>query len=260
MKRKSIILSVSFTLCLSLVSPIYAVQETTNIETSKVENIYEEFKIEHSVNDFNVWEKYTIDEFIEYAIEEGYIEDTPEQRDATVKESLRLSLGALATLGSTVGLNTASYLLDHSLTDNPSDLDFEPSSEYAHQVAISSEYQNILATIKNTARTADKNKDSISFPGDCYFESSFDLQLAYHAADYDVYMERKTGTSNSWEGTVVFTDFYDFNYRDWEEGASRYATLAYYVQFLNNYGAICQSLGATVPYYITITIPFSFTL
>ena len=97
MKRKSIILSVSFTLCLSLVSPIYAVQETTNIETSKVENIYEEFKIEHSVNNFDVWEKYTIDEFIEYAIEEGYIEDTPEQRDATVKESLRLSLGALAT-------------------------------------------------------------------------------------------------------------------------------------------------------------------
>ena len=74
-----------------------------------------------------------------------------------------------------------------------------------------------------------------------------DLYLAYHNMDYSIY-GKKSG--NTWTLTVTLTDTYDFDAQAWKNKMSRNPA----VTVINNYAAYAQSIGAIVPYDITVKV------
>ena len=83
--------------------------------------------------------------------------------------------------------------------------------------------------------------------GSVAFTDDTDLYLAYHNMDYSIY-GKKSG--NTWTMTVTLTDTYDFDAQAWKNKMSRNPA----VTVINNYAAYVQSIGAIVPYDITVKV------
>ena len=87
--------------------------------------------------------------FTQYAVEEGIIEDTVEQRAAITKAVVRAEFKLVVAGGNVLGYTAAATLLNHSLQDNPSNLSYGSTTDMAKQIAGSTECRTIVNQFKS---------------------------------------------------------------------------------------------------------------
>lgn len=86
------------------------------LSESQIMKLYDDFLIYNMRQmDRTVANDNSLEAFAEYAVSQGIIEDTPEQREAITKSLVRTSLSLAASDAETIGLTTASACLRHSL-------------------------------------------------------------------------------------------------------------------------------------------------
>lgn len=203
-----------------------------------------------------------IDGYTQYAVDNGYIADTPEQRAGLGVAVVRGLLSAAAALGG-IPCETAGYFLQHSLQDNPSDLVFGPSSKYAEQILDSSEFQDILDDAKALVRGFEDNVSIYMTSGSTTLDSTLDLLLAYRAIDYNIRMDRDYSNHNLWHLEVTFKDPYDFDSDGWIEVWERYnagGLIDAGAEVLNMAAEAAMDIGAIVEYDIEVTVETDFTV
>ncbi len=221
----------------------------------ELDNLYQSYlkSLPSNINGDAISTKQTIENFIDYAIEEGIIEDTPVQRAAVTKALVRADLRALAKIGDDLGYTTASACLLHSLQDNPTNVSITSSDPIAAQVKKSTEIKKIISDYKAYVRS---NRVSLySTSGSVTLNSTRDLHLAFNKVSYQA-----SGTRNSkgvWTVTITVNDTYDFEHINWKNALSGYSSAG--VTLINNYAAYGQSIKAVVPYKIKITMKTTFT-
>ena len=191
-----------------------------------------------------------LEEFAQYAVEQGAIEDTAVQKAAITKALVRSEFKAVVAGGKAKGDTTAAALLDHSLQDHPSNLSYDEYTTYAKQIKQSTEFNTIVNNFRSyvTGRKLSQRMES----GSTTLNSTEDLHLAYNKVSYVIYGTKK---NNVWTMRVVFSDKYDFEKAPWKNAMTSNAA----VTAINNYAAYAQSLGAIVPYDIKVTVTTTFT-
>ena len=192
----------------------------------------------------------SLNAFAQYAVDEGIIADTAEQRGAITKAIVRAEFAVVVAGGDLAGFDTAADLLDHSLQDSPSDLSYGSTSSYATQILNSSECKKIISDFK--AYVKGKNLSARTTSGSITLNSTTDLHLAYNKVSY---VASGTKSNGKWTLTIKFKDTYNFEKQAWENAMTDNVV----VTALNNYAAYAQDIGAIVPYDITVTVKTTFT-
>lgn len=187
--------------------------------------------------------------FAQYAVDNGIISDTPQQRAAITKAIVRTEFKVVVAGGKAAGYKTAAALLEHSLQDNPSNLSYGGTTTYATQIANSAECKKLVDEFHTYVKG--KKLSARTTSGSVTLNSTTDLHLAYNKMDY-VISGKKTG--NTWKLEVTVKDTYDFETQAWKNSMSN--SLA--VTAINNYAAYAQSLKAIVPYKVQVTASASF--
>lgn len=205
---------------------------------------YNEFSQNRIASHFFASDNNTITAFVDYAAEQGMIEDTAESKNAVTKALVRLSFKAVVTGGNALGYKFAAELLDHSLQDSPSDKSYNRGSTRSNQVQNSSEFKSIVKNIKS--QLAKTSKTVWSDTGSTTLNSTTDLFLALNKVSYIAGAEKVNG---KWTIYIRFHDTYDFEYKDWMGAPGVSGAMA---TALNNYGAYANSIGAIVSYDIAI--------
>lgn len=131
-------------------------------------------------------------------------------------------------------------LPDHSLQDSPSNLSYSTSTTYSKQIKQSTEF-----------KSKGKKLSQRTTSGSTTLNSTTDLHLAYNKVSYVAYGTKK---NNTWTLKVVFSDTYDFEKEPWKNAMTSNSA----VTVINNYAAYAQSLGAIVPYKISVTVTDTF--
>lgn len=162
----------------SIVSTANDYHETIKMTDEQALEYFEEFLSYRpsiaSVEDTITQE--TLNAFAQYAVDEGIIADTAEQRGAITKAVVRASFAVVVAGGDLVGFDTAADFLDHSLQDSPSDLSYGSTSSYATQILNSSECKKIISDFK--AYVKGKNLSARTTSGSTTLNSTTDLHLA----------------------------------------------------------------------------------
>lgn len=192
----------------------------------------------------------TVEEFVQYAVDQGVIQDEPVQKAAITKAVVRAEFKAVVAGGNAAGYTTAAAFLNHSLQDTPSNLSYSSGTTYSDQIKKSSEYKSILNKFKSDVKGKKLTQRTTS--GSTTLNSTTDLHLAYNKVSYTAYGTKKNST---WTLNVVFTDTYDFEKESWKNAMTSNAA----VTAINNYAAYAQSLGAIVPYKISVTVTATFS-
>ena len=187
--------------------------------------------------------------FTQYAVEEGIIEDTVEQRAAITKAVVRAEFKLVVAGGNVLGYTAAATLLNHSLQDNPSNLSYGSTTDMAKQIAGSTECRTIVNQFKSDVTGTNYVRKTNS--GTTTLNSTTDLHLAYNNVNYSATGVKSNG---KWTLTITFTDTYDFDAQSWKNAMTDNAL----VTILNNYAAYAQSIGAIVPYNVTVTVQTTF--
>lgn len=226
--------------------------EVIGMTDNEVRNLYDEFLADRPevVSEDQEMSQEVLEEFAQYAVERGAIEDTAVQKAAITKALVRSEFKVVVTGGKAKGDTTAAALLDHSLQDHPSNLSYDEYTTYAKQIKQSTEFNTIVNNFKSyvTGRKLYQRVES----GSTTLNSTEDLHLAYNKISYTIY---GTKTNNVWTMRVVFNDTYDFEKVPWKNAMTSSAA----VTAINNYAAYAQSLGAIVPYDIKVTVATTFT-
>ena len=194
----------------------------------------------------------SLEAFAEYAVSQGVIEDTPEQREAITKSLVRASLSMAASDAETIGLTTASACLRHSLQDNPVDVSIQSDDPISAQVKKSAACKTIISNFKNKAKN--QSASSLKISGSTTLNNSLDLTLAFNRVSYVA-----SGTKNSngkWTLKITFKDTYDFDNAKWTDVNGLKAQT---INLLNSYGKYAESVGAVVTYDIKVIVKTTFT-
>lgn len=237
---------------MSVVSTANNYNETIKMTDEQVLEYFEEFMAycPSIVSTEDAINPEVLNDFAQYAVEEGIIENTVQQRAAISKSVVRASFAAVVTAGELAGLDTAADFLEHSLQDTPSNLSYASTSSYANQILNSSECKKIISDFK--AYVKGKNLVGRSTSGSTTLNSTTDLHLAYNKVSYNISGIKRNGV---WTLTIKFKDTYDFEKQAWKNAMTDNVA----VTALNNYAAYAQDIGAIVPYNITVTVKTTFT-
>jgi hypothetical protein len=186
-----------------------------------------------------------IQEFVDYAASSGIIENTPTAKSSVTKELVRASMKLVVTGGYALNYDLAAECLDHSLQDNPSDIIYYDGSWQSSKVKNGTAYKNLLS---NVYKKLSENNSAIYYytEGSMILNSTKDLFLALNKVGYEVSARNYSGT---WDVWIKVTDTYNFEYANWMSSSGLTGAAA---TALNNYGVIAQSIGAVVPYDITV--------
>lgn len=203
-----------------------------------------------------------VDGYVQYAVDNGYIADTPEQR-ADISKALARGVLSIAANAGGVFFPTAGDFLNHSLQDNPGDLTYGPNSTYAQQIQESSEFDDIVDEMIQEAENATPGAVGFVYYGTTSLDSTTDLLLAYRAVSYTVHLQRPYSSSNDWTAEVVFRDTYDFDSDGWSDVWEELNTgglIAGGAEVLNMVAEAAMDIGAIVEYDIRVTVETSFTV
>ena|GEM_PF-3688749 len=184
-----------------------------------------------------------IQAFVEYAVANGIIEDTPINRTIVAIISARVHMGIVATAGGVLGFKMAEAFLNHSLQDNPSTYTVNRDTTYSNQVKNSTAHANLIASVGNMLNTY--SGTIYTQTGSVALNSTTDLHLALNLASYILGAEK---VGSSWNIYVRYYDVYDFAPGDWSKLSLSGAAIA----ALNQAGYSAMSIGAVVPYGIEI--------
>lgn len=226
--------------------------EVIGMTDDEVLSLYDEFLATRPgvVSEDQEMSQEVLEEFAQYAVEQGAIEDTAVQKAAITKALVRSEFKAVVAGGKAKGDTTAAALLDHSLQDHPSNLSYDEYTTYAKQIKQSTEFNTIVNNFRSYVRGRKLSQRMES--GSTTLNSTEDLHLAYNKVSYVIYGTKK---NNVWTMRVVFSDKYDFEKAPWKNAMTSNAA----VTAINNYAAYAQSLGAIVPYDIKVTVTTTFT-
>ena len=178
---------------------------------------------------------------VEYAVNNGYIDDTKEARDSMTIATYRYAFQKGADWAYSKGFTLAAELLEHSLLDNPRDLYFGPGSTNSNKVANNQTMTQIYNSVRNGC--ANTSASVYIDAGSATFNSTTDLHLAINKANWQVRADYDNG--NHWNAYFIVTDVYNYDYWDYDNDI---------VTGMNNVAHAAQSAGAITPY----NVQFSF--
>ena len=168
------------------------------------------------------------------------------------KYVIRSRMEMVVTGGRVLGYDMASYFLEHSLVDSPTDLSYANGSTYSNQIKNSAEYKSILSGIKSALRNTTKTTYSTS--DSTILNSTTELHLALNKVNYTV---SATKSGGKWSITIVFSDIYNFEYAEWGSYSNLSGTAA---TALNNYGVYAMEEGAVVAFDISIAVTDTYSV
>lgn len=226
--------------------------ETTGLSYDEILKLYNQYLTSqtYTISKESYLSTKTLNEFAQYAVDNGIIKDTPIQRGAITKAVVRAEFKVVVSGGKTAGYTTAAALLEHSLQDSPSNLSLSSGSTYSTQILKSSECKKIISDFKTAVKG--KNLSGRATSGSTTLNSTTDLHLAYNKVSYTA---SGRNTNGKWTLTITFKDTYDFESQAWKNAMTD--NLA--VTALNNYAAYAQSIGAIVPYNVQVIVKTTFT-
>jgi hypothetical protein len=222
----------------------------TGLTDKEVYQLYQQYLSEkpYSINIVNEeTNQAQLDHFVQYAVQKGIIQNTPQAKEALSKAFLRSQFVIAAGIGKTAGFNTAAILLAHSLQDNPSNLTYQKGSDVSNQIQNSSEFKKIISNLKNYVRG--KKLGRYFGEGSTTLNSTTDLHLAFNKISYVFDANKSNG---KWTVDIRFKDKYDFDKIAWKAAGNKVVTI------INNYAVAAQSVGAIVPYDVTINTQGTF--
>lgn len=213
--------------------------------------LYEQYLEEHPsiIADGEEFAVSTLDGFAQYAVDEGIIDDTIQERAAITKATVRAEFKLVAAAGDLLGYSNASTFLNHSLQDRPSNLSYPSATGTAQWIAHSAECTEIVRQFKTTV--AGTNLIEKRVTGAVTLNSTTDLHLSFNNVSYEAIGIKRNGR---WTLTVTFHDTYDFDAQSWKNAMTDNAMIT----IINNYAAYAQSIGAIVPYKIAVTVETTF--
>lgn len=222
----------------------------TGLTDKEVYQLYQQYLSEkpYSINIVNEeTSQAQLDQFVEYAVQKGVIQNSPQAKEALSKAFLRSQFAIAAGIGNTAGFNTAAILLVHSLQDYPSNLTYQKGSNVSNQIQNSSEFKKIISNVKNYVNG--KKLSRYGGEGSTTLNSTTDLHLAFNKVSYFFDANKSNG---KWTVDVRFKDKYDFDKIAWKAAGNKVVTI------INNYAVAAQSVGAIVPYDVTINTQGTF--
>ena len=257
----SCVMSIIVIITMSTTALAYCDNTTPNavyiIDSKKALSIYEEYISaisQQTIKTSNGNE--LVNGLVQFAIEKGYIDDTPEQRDSFTKSFLRSQFAIVVDLCYAANLNMTAECLEHSLVDSPTDLIYGTGCFFSNSIFNTAVYTSIINGAKTRARNAGTGVVGYTYLGSATLNSTTDLHLSLNKVDYIVRLTRINSNTNSWTAAVTFEDVYDFEKIDWLNNMTNNTI----VTIVNNYAAMAQEKGAIVPYDIAITVTASFTV
>ncbi len=227
--------------------------ENIRLTYDEVLRLYEEYIAQtpqlQDVTSSEMYTKETLDNFAQYAVERGIIEDTLYARQSITVTFLRAQFRIAADIGESLGYSNAANFLRHSLQDNPTNVSFAVGTVESDWIKDSVEYEEIFDDFKDYV--AEKDLRARTTSGSTTLNSTSDLHLALNKVEYIA-----SGTKSSsdvWTLTITFKDTYDFEEAPWGDMGGELVTI------VNNYAALAEDLGAIVPYDINIKVRDTFT-
>lgn len=170
---------------------------------------------------------------------------------ASLKQTYRSNLNAVAAGGKAMGYDLSCQLLLHGLEENPCDLTYGVNSPAALKLRTSNCYMDMIQHFKSQLNALPPKETVYLETGSLALSDDTDLYLSLNKISYQVAGEKM---NNTWTIYVKISDTYDFNY--WEMPlesvkASKFAIV------LNNYGYKAQLAGAISPYHIVLYDEFN---
>lgn len=226
-------------------------ENTIRMTDEKALQLYNDYlaSLPETVSETDTYSAKHLNTFVEYAVEQGIIEDTAVQRAGITKAVVRAQFKTVATTGKTLGFKTAGILLNHSLQDSPSNLSYGANTTFASQILKSSECKKIVNSFKSYVKG--KKLSARTTSGSTTLNSTTDLHLAYNKVSYVATGTKKNGV---WTLKITFSDTYDFETQAWKNAMTGNPA----VTILNNYATYAQSLKAIVPYKVKVTVNTTF--
>lgn len=224
--------------------------EEINMSPNEVTKLYNYF-----VNQNKEMKAYTdgyddIPDFVEYTVENGFIEDNDLARTRMSKEGYRsIFRGAAKTLKSS-GFFYAGDFLENSLNDKPKPKSYSASSNLSSDIKLQAGYKDsknaITKAIKSlsSSKTTYTRKNSFNLNKNGANKKSWDLFLALHGVSYKA--DAKKINSKKWTYSMTVTDYYDFKPEKYKDSPI--------VNTVNNYAYAAMKAGAIVPFNIKIII------
>lgn len=250
----------TFTLCFALmclfVSPVLAVDaESIRVNDVDYYAYFDEFYSEYQVAKQSMNSEDMMTAYLDYLVTQGVIDNTDEAREIaenSIKQDLRDDIhSAMLVAGAYGKWPMASGFLSHSLNDAPPDLTYQSGSTYSNKVLNTIEMQGIISNVYRALSSTTGSYYTTS--GSDKFEShgttdSQDAFLAIHYFNYSVSAIKNSATGK-WSIRITLTDVYDYEIHSgygnpWDT--------------INNTAAVAQSMGAIVPYNITINIQITY--
>lgn len=225
---------------------------TDTITETLVEDLLEDFSNEKGLTLVELDEN-TINEFVDYTVDSGAIENTIEARGEVAVTAVRLQFKAVVAGGNVAGYTMAAELLNHSLQDSPVAKNYASGTAISNQVKNSAEVNNIVASIKKSV--SGKKLSSHGTSGSDTLDSTKDLFLGLNKVSYNAKSTKNLNTG-LWTTTITFNDTYDFDPLAWQGVSAGLGHAA--VVALNNYAVDAERIGAIVPYKITIKTTHTF--
>lgn len=192
-----------------------------------------------------------IETYVQYAVDENIIQDTPQARASLTKAAVRTFFKGVANAGKIAGYKTAGDLLLHSLQDHPSNLSYGYTTRQAKQIQNASECKKIVSAFKN--HVSGKKLFQRVTSGSTTLNSTTDLHLAYNRVSY-VARGSKNSKTGVWTLNIVFSDRYDFEKQAWKNAMTGNPA----VTAINNMATAAQKMKAIVPYNIKVTVKTTF--
>ena len=192
-----------------------------------------------------------IENYVQYAVDNNIIQDTPQARVALDKAVVRTFFKGVANAGKLLGFKTAGDLLLHSLQDYPSNLFYSYTSKQAKQIQNASECKKIVSDFQKYV--SGKKLSQRGTSGSTTLNSTTDLHLAYNRVSY-VASGSKNKKTGVWTLSIVFKDKYDFEKQAWKNAMTSNPI----VTEINNMAAEAQKIKAIVPYDIKVTVKTTF--
>lgn len=201
-----------------------------------------------------------VDGYVQYAVDNGYIEDTPAQR-ASIGVAFARGILTIAANAGGLAYPIAGEFLKHSLQDNPEDLVYDSSSSCAEKIANSTEFQALVDDAKSFASSVESTTVGQVLTDSTTLQSTVDLLLAFRAVGYTSYLKRDSSNKNLWHFKVVFEDTYDFDSGGWSDVWDELKTgglIQGGAEVLNMVAEAAMDIGAIVEYDIEVTVETSF--
>ncbi|MDY3000864.1 MAG: hypothetical protein SOR73_04260 [Romboutsia timonensis] len=221
-----------------------------NMSANDVSDLYEVFASQNKKAKIYSNGYDDIPDFVEYAVDNGFIEDNEVSKARMSKEGYRNIFRTAATTLKNFGLFYAGDFLANSLNDNPKTKSYAASSNLSADIKLQSGYQDSKNAIRNaikklsSSQTKYTRKNSFNLNKNGANKKSWDLFLALHGVSYEANATKSSSTK--WNYTMTVTDYYDFKPENYKDSPI--------VNTVNNYAVNAMKAGAIVPFNIKVII------